>query len=84
MCKEQIDPEKLQTDYAAAESPTESDDVAKFLQKNAGATKEEVDASFKAAGIEAVSPEEEARARRTTTSRGEQPQAGQEQPQGRR
>ena len=76
-----IDPEKLQTDYAAAESPTESDDVAKFLQKNAGATKEEVDASFKAAGIEAVSPEEEAEPEEQPQAGGEQPQAGQEQPQ---
>ena len=76
-----IDPEKLQTDYAAAESPTESDDVAKFLQKNAGATKEEVDASFKAAGIEAVSPEEEAEPEEQPQAGGEQPQAGGEQPQ---
>ena len=69
-----IDPEKLQTDYTAAKSPTESDDVAKFLQKNAGATKEEVDTAFKAAGIEAVAPEEEPEPE-------EQPQAGGEQPQ---
>ena len=69
-----IDPEKLQADYTAAKSPTESDDVAKFLQKNAGATKDEVDTAFKAAGIEAVAPEEE-------PEQEEQPQAGQEQPQ---
>ena len=87
-----IDPEKLQADYTAAKSPTESDDVAKFLQKNAGATKEEVDTAFKAAGIEAVAPEEEPEGEQPEQPQGgqpeqpEQPQGGQpeqpEQPQG--
>jgi hypothetical protein len=54
-----IDPEKLQADYTAAKSPTDSDAVGKFLQQNAGATKDEVDTAFKAAGVQAVAPEEE-------------------------
>ena len=53
-----IDPTKLQADYEGAGSPTDSDEVGKFLIKNAGATKSEVDAAFKGAGVEAQAPEE--------------------------
>ena len=53
-----IDPAKLQADYEGDGSPTDSDAVGKFLIKNAGATKSEVDAAFKGAGVDAQAPEE--------------------------
>ena len=53
-----IDPAKLQADYEGDGSPTDSDAVGKSLIKKAGATKSEVDAPFKGAGVEAQAPEE--------------------------
>ena len=50
-----IDPAKLQADYEGDGSPTDSDAVGKLIKK-AGATKSEVDAPFKGAGVDAQAP----------------------------
>jgi len=54
-----IDPAKLQQDYEAAGSPTDDAELSKFLSKNAGATKGEIDSAYKASGVQAQAPEEQ-------------------------
>lgn len=74
-----IDVEKLSAAHASQGSPTDTDDLSKFLSQEAGATKGEIDAAYKAAGVQAEAPPEQPEEEPQAGEQPAQPQAG-EQP----
>jgi hypothetical protein len=74
-----IDVEKLSAAHQSAGSPTDSEELSKFLSQEAGATKGEIDAAYKAVGVQAEAPADTDAQQAQEPAPGEEPKAG-EQP----